>query len=1088
MYTKTQISLSELFGTRASRRKGLFSLLSFFIVMVLLLGSSSPVFATTPEDTSHGESKKAELVLRVPWGDDTQYALANGSLYGKDLHSDAYNQFYAIDFNLQPNNSWLLVYPARSGNVFYAGWINKLGNTVVIRHDIGDDRYYYTLYAHLKEIYVTSGEFIRDAAIGREGNTGGDFSPHLHFAVFSCDRNSLDISELFVFSGRCKSVIPEPLIGREVYEGFGMNNTFSPTTKLYGADPGSDTPSGAPGARWSPDAISDNQVIGPGLPANTVNFAIEGLPDDTKEVRFTAWYDNDNDSSNNSDPNDNWSTMIGDGYRQNWRILARCWPDNHLPNNCSWGTRLDESETVVTTLKYIWDPYNDPLGFVDPNSQQQNNLVAPWLPAGTAIHPAYRPNSVNYMCISFDIFDNAGNVSYAPSGTQCSAIAPSVADPAESVLADTTDLSRLIYVNPVYSQSTDNTLPSGSWTIPGNGQTITSNMVTLSVNASDNDGGSGVREVRWAAKYNGQWYGIGTDYDAPYFVTWDWCAAGAQDGDVELGFEVWDNANNKWVYGEHAPAGNIHINKNYSCSTGTSGSIGWSTHFYSGMDHWLDPNNTNNQMCSGSFSQANLDKNYGSGSPCGSGATDNWVGDYKATVNFQAGNYAFWVDHDDWLKLRIDGREVYSVNGVHGEWKCVDNDYLYLSGNHDIWVILAEQAGDARVKVEWSRNNGVCDPPDAFNKSNPLSGLGGQPINLLLNWAAARGASSYSYCVDATDNNSCDGNWLNTDSATSISISGLDPATTYYWEVRAYSQGGAGTEANGGVWWSFTTQANPPAAFDTVGPVDPAAVQSIDVTALTWGGNGASWYQYCYDTTDNSACDNDMWYSAGTDTSTSIINLVENTTYYWQVRASNGGGTTYANNGAWSSFATQTFADVAPSYWAGSFIERLFNNGITGGCSTNPLRYCPNAAVTRAQMAVFLLSAEHGIGYVPADATGTAFNDVPASDGFARWIEQLAAEGITGGCGGGNYCPNAPVTREQMAVFLLVAKHGNTYTPPSATGIFTDVPASNGFAPWIEALAAEGITGGCGGDNFCPKTVVNRAQMAVFLVTAFNLP
>jgi hypothetical protein len=75
-----------------------------------------------------------------------------------------------------------------------------------------------------------------------------------------------------------------------------------------------------------------------------------------------------------------------------------------------------------------------------------------------------------------------------------------------------------------------------------------------------------------------------------------------------------------------------------------------------------------------------------------------------------------------------------------------------------------------------------------------------------------------------------------------------------------------------------------------------------------------------------------------------------------------------------------------------------------------------------------------------------------------------------------------------MAVFLLVAKHGTGYTPPVATGVFSDVPAANAYAPWIEQLAAEGITGGCGGGKYCPKLVVNRAQMAVFLVKAFSLP
>ncbi|MFZ5820838.1 MAG: S-layer homology domain-containing protein [Chloroflexota bacterium] len=185
--------------------------------------------------------------------------------------------------------------------------------------------------------------------------------------------------------------------------------------------------------------------------------------------------------------------------------------------------------------------------------------------------------------------------------------------------------------------------------------------------------------------------------------------------------------------------------------------------------------------------------------------------------------------------------------------------------------------------------------------------------------------------------------------------------------------------------------------------------------------------------------------------------------------------------------APPVFADVPGTYWAWQHIERLYSAGITGGCTSTPLNYCPETAVTREQMAVFLLVAEHGAGYTPPPATGL-FSDVPASNGFAPWIEQMASEGIAGGCGAGNFCPGNPVTREQMAVFLLVAKHGAGYTPPAAVGMFSDVPAGNPFAEWIEQLANEGITGGCGGGKFCPQTPVTRAQMAVFLVAAFNLP
>jgi hypothetical protein len=179
------------------------------------------------------------------------------------------------------------------------------------------------------------------------------------------------------------------------------------------------------------------------------------------------------------------------------------------------------------------------------------------------------------------------------------------------------------------------------------------------------------------------------------------------------------------------------------------------------------------------------------------------------------------------------------------------------------------------------------------------------------------------------------------------------------------------------------------------------------------------------------------------------------------------------------------FLDVPQSHNFHDYVERIFRNGVTAGCGGG--MYCPNLAVTRAQMAVFLLKGTHGSGYAPPPATGTVFSDVPAGSFAAAWIEQFFAEGITAGCGGGSYCPGNPVTRGQMAVFLLKAAHGSSYTPPAAVGIFDDVPAGSPLAPWIEQLFAEGISTGCGAGNFCPDAPVTRGQMAVFLAKALGL-
>ena len=148
--------------------------------------------------------------------------------------------------------------------------------------------------------------------------------------------------------------------------------------------------------------------------------------------------------------------------------------------------------------------------------------------------------------------------------------------------------------------------------------------------------------------------------------------------------------------------------------------------------------------------------------------------------------------------------------------------------------------------------------------------------------------------------------------------------------------------------------------------------------------------------------------------------------------------------------------------------------------------YCPDSPVTRAQMSVFLLKSKHGMAFVPPPCTGV-FTDVPCPSLFADWIEELYLEGITGGCGTGIYCPDNTVTRAQMSAFLLKALHGSLYAPPGCAGIFADVACPSQFADWIEELYLEGITGGCGSGIYCPNSPNTRGQMAVFLTKTFGL-
>jgi Glucose / Sorbosone dehydrogenase/S-layer homology domain len=166
------------------------------------------------------------------------------------------------------------------------------------------------------------------------------------------------------------------------------------------------------------------------------------------------------------------------------------------------------------------------------------------------------------------------------------------------------------------------------------------------------------------------------------------------------------------------------------------------------------------------------------------------------------------------------------------------------------------------------------------------------------------------------------------------------------------------------------------------------------------------------------------------------------------------------------------FSDIATS----TFIEDihwLFYEGITGGCGGG--KFCPRSAVTRVQMAQFLVRA-----FDHPSTTTDYFTDDNGITGESS-INALAKAGITGGCAPNLYCPTRPVTRAQMAIFLV----NELNLPPSGTDFFDDDDGKTGESS-INALAAAGLTGGCGTRRFCPTSNVTREQMAAFLHRALT--
>jgi hypothetical protein len=159
-------------------------------------------------------------------------------------------------------------------------------------------------------------------------------------------------------------------------------------------------------------------------------------------------------------------------------------------------------------------------------------------------------------------------------------------------------------------------------------------------------------------------------------------------------------------------------------------------------------------------------------------------------------------------------------------------------------------------------------------------------------------------------------------------------------------------------------------------------------------------------------------------------------------------------------------------------IEKLVATGVTRGCSTQPMRYCPSQSITRGQIAAFINRA---LALPPADQDW--FTDDSGSE-FEDDINAIMSAGIGFGCDETNYCSDRPLLREEMATLLVRAFD----LPPSNVDWFVDDDA-NVRQDDINALAAAGVTIGCSTNppRYCASETVTRAQMASFFARAMGL-
>ena len=178
------------------------------------------------------------------------------------------------------------------------------------------------------------------------------------------------------------------------------------------------------------------------------------------------------------------------------------------------------------------------------------------------------------------------------------------------------------------------------------------------------------------------------------------------------------------------------------------------------------------------------------------------------------------------------------------------------------------------------------------------------------------------------------------------------------------------------------------------------------------------------------------------------------------------------------------FGDVAVGAYYSAPVQELAGLGVLTGCEGSAgfddSRFCPGEPMDRKTMAVWVVRVLDGEDPPPGRSR---FPDVNGLSAFWwPFVERMAELGVTTGCGdGANFCPDDPVTRAQMAVFLWRAFD----LPDGPDPGFSDVPGGAWYYDGVAALAASGITQGCGsGTTFCPGGDTTRAEMATFLSRA----
>ena len=285
-----------------------------------------------------------------------------------------------------------------------------------------------------------------------------------------------------------------------------------------------------------------------------------------------------------------------------------------------------------------------------------------------------------------------------------------------------------------------------------------------------------------------------------------------------------DNQDLYWgVRAANAPGGAEWAVRRFRIEPG-SASGNWNARYDQGSTLWWDPGAHITPRCTENINGPELHKDWGSSPPCGGMNGDDWVGDFNATINFPAGEYVFHLDHDDGVKLWLNGQNIQERGGSGSGPVCPAR---YLSGDNELRVLLREEGGDARIHLTWSTDTSVCNPPpDPPTLSSPSDGATlPQDTNITLDWNSSSGATEYYAHLWGGPGIDISSGWRG---STSWYIGQQWPGT-YQWQVKA--RNGYGESAWSST-WSFTvseSDTTPPTGQIT-SPSDGAVISACPLT------------------------------------------------------------------------------------------------------------------------------------------------------------------------------------------------------------------------------------------------------------------